>query len=66
MPESQIKTTKLALQLMRMLVGSTGSTRKDLRKRISEIVFAISNVRDVVHYKEIKKTHGLRFLAITN
>jgi len=61
--ESQIKMAKLALQLMGMLASSTGSTGKALRKGISEIVFTISNLRDVLHYREIT-THGLQILAI--
>eukprot|EP00253_Pinus_taeda_P018979 PITA_18979 len=62
-PESQIKTTELALELMRMLASSTGSTGKALRRDISEIVFAISNLREVLHYREVR-THGLQILAI--
>eukprot|EP00253_Pinus_taeda_P002544 PITA_02544 len=62
-PESQIKTAELALELMRMLVSSTGSTGKALRRGISEIVFAISNLREVLHYREVR-THGLQILAI--
>lgn len=62
-PESEIKTAKLALQLMGMLASSTGSTGKALRKGISEIVFAISNLRDVIHFREIT-THRLQILAI--
>jgi len=62
-PESGIKTAKLALQLMGMLASSTGSTGKALRKGISEIVFAISNLRDVIHFREIT-THRLQILAI--
>eukprot|EP00253_Pinus_taeda_P016435 PITA_16435 len=62
-PESQIKTAELALELMRTLASSTGSTGKALRRGISEIVFAISNLREVLHYREVT-THGLQFLAI--
>nr|ABK25048.1 unknown [Picea sitchensis] len=62
-PKSEIKTVKLALHLVRMLASSTGFTGKILRKEISEIVFAISNLRDILHYREIS-THGLQILAI--
>lgn len=62
-PESGIKTAKLALQLMGMLASSTGLTGKALRKGISEIVFAISNLRDVIDFREIT-THRLQVLAI--
>lgn len=61
--ESQINTTELALELMRMLARSTCSTRKALGRGISEIVFSISNLRDVLHYREVTK-NGLQILAI--
>jgi hypothetical protein len=62
-PESEIKTVKLALQLVRMLASSTGLTGKTLRKEICEIVFAISNLRDILEYREIS-THSLQIPAI--
>eukprot|EP00253_Pinus_taeda_P007039 PITA_07039 len=62
-PESEIKTVKLALQLVRMLASSTGFTGKILKKEICEIVFAISNLRDILEYREIS-TPALQILAI--
>eukprot|EP00253_Pinus_taeda_P007904 PITA_07904 len=62
-PESQIKTAKPALQLLTMLASGTGSTGKALRRGISEIVFVISNLRDVLHYRE-GTVHGLQILTI--
>eukprot|EP00253_Pinus_taeda_P012890 PITA_12890 len=61
--ESEIKTVRLAVHLVRMLASSTGFTGKILRKEICEIVFAISNLRDILHYREIS-TNGLQILAI--
>eukprot|EP00253_Pinus_taeda_P006950 PITA_06950 len=55
-----IETSELALQIVKTLASTTGSTGKDLRKRIRQIVFAISNLRNVLHYTEI----NLRILAI--
>ncbi|GKV19513.1 hypothetical protein SLEP1_g29761 [Rubroshorea leprosula] len=49
---SQILTVKRSLQLLKMLASTTGSTGKHLRKEISEIVFTISNIRDILHYGE--------------
>ncbi|KAJ6801520.1 uncharacterized protein M6B38_319140 [Iris pallida] len=51
-PESQIKTVKLSLQLVKMLAGATGQTGEMLRKEISEIVFSVSNIREILQYGE--------------
>ncbi|XP_075653084.1 uncharacterized protein LOC142623532 [Castanea sativa] len=47
---SQILTVKRSLQLVKMLASTTGSTGRHLRKEISEIVFTISNIRDILRY----------------
>ncbi|CAK9173686.1 unnamed protein product [Ilex paraguariensis] len=49
---SQILTVKRSLQLVKMLASATGATGKQLRKEISEIVFTISNIRDILQYGE--------------
>uniref|UniRef100_A0A2N9H440 Armadillo repeat-containing domain-containing protein n=1 Tax=Fagus sylvatica TaxID=28930 RepID=A0A2N9H440_FAGSY len=49
---SQILTVKRSLQLVKMLASTTGTTGKHLRKEISEIVFTISNIRDILRYGE--------------
>ncbi|KAK2979436.1 hypothetical protein RJ640_028994 [Escallonia rubra] len=49
---SQIKTVKRSLQVVKMLASTTGSTGKQLRKGISEVVFTISNIRDILRYGE--------------
>ncbi|OVA04432.1 hypothetical protein BVC80_1395g156 [Macleaya cordata] len=50
--ESQIMTVKRSLQLLKMLSSTTGTTGKLLRQEISEIVFTISNIRDILRYGE--------------
>ncbi|XP_047333710.1 uncharacterized protein LOC124937487 [Impatiens glandulifera] len=50
--ESQIMTVKRSLQLLQMLASTTGVTGKQLRKEISEVVFTISNIRDILQYGE--------------
>ncbi|XP_054805584.1 uncharacterized protein LOC129308489 [Prosopis cineraria] len=50
--DSQIKTVKRSLQLVKMLANTTGTNGKLLRKEISEIVFTISNIRDILRYGE--------------
>ncbi|KAM7257660.1 hypothetical protein ACFE04_013401 [Oxalis oulophora] len=55
--ESQILTVKRSLQLLRMLSSTTGPTGKNLRQEISEIVFTISNIRDILRYGEKYPMH---------
>ncbi|KAK4283618.1 hypothetical protein QN277_000550 [Acacia crassicarpa] len=46
----QIITVKKSLQLMKLLASTTGTTGKHLRREISEMVFTISNLRDILSY----------------
>eukprot|EP01018_Ginkgo_biloba_P010947 Gb_17549 [translate_table: standard] len=59
---AQIKTVKRSLQLLKMLASTTSLTGKVLRKEISEIVFTISNLRDILQYGESHVT--LQKLAV--
>eukprot|EP00253_Pinus_taeda_P020795 PITA_20795 len=52
---------KLALQIVKTLASTIDSTGKDLRERILRIVFAISNLRNVLQCTE---RDDLRILAI--
>ncbi|KAF8021339.1 hypothetical protein BT93_G1697 [Corymbia citriodora subsp. variegata] len=49
---SQVLTVKRSLQVIKMLASTTGTTGKNLRREISEIVFTISNIRDILRYGE--------------
>ncbi|XP_027331770.1 uncharacterized protein LOC113847100 isoform X1 [Abrus precatorius] len=49
---SQVLTVKRSLQLVKMLASTTGTTGKHLREEISEIVFTISNIRDILRHGE--------------
>ncbi|KAF3457226.1 hypothetical protein FNV43_RR01883 [Rhamnella rubrinervis] len=49
---SQILTVKRSLQLVKMLASTTGTTGKLLRREISELVFTISNIRDILRHGE--------------
>ncbi|CAL9044088.1 uncharacterized protein LOC135673315 [Musa acuminata AAA Group] len=51
-PDSQIRTVKRSLQVVKMLVSTTGSTGKFLRQEISEIVFTVSNIREIIQNGE--------------
>ncbi|KAH0927792.1 hypothetical protein HID58_020048 [Brassica napus] len=67
---SRVLTVKRSLQLVKMLVSMSGNTGRCLRKEISEIVFTVSNLRDVlrhgVRYPKLQKlgTEILSFLAL--
>ncbi|CAL9096120.1 unnamed protein product [Musa textilis] len=50
--ESQIKAVKRSLQVVKMLASTTGQTAKLLRQEISEIVFTVSNIREILQYGE--------------
>ncbi|XP_050217952.1 uncharacterized protein LOC126668809 [Mercurialis annua] len=49
---SQILTVKRSLQVVKMLASTTGATGSHLRREISEIVFTISNIRDILRHGE--------------
>lgn len=49
---SQILSVKRSLQVVKMLASTTGATGKQLRREISEVVFTISNIRDILRYGE--------------
>lgn len=48
----QILTVKRSLQLLKMLASTNGTTEGHLRREISEIVFTISNIRDILKHGE--------------
>ncbi|KAL8047828.1 hypothetical protein ABFX02_07G025000 [Erythranthe guttata] len=47
---SQIVTVKRSLQVLKMLASTAGTAGKQLRKEISEIVFTISYIRDILRH----------------
>ncbi|GAB4843485.1 hypothetical protein Ancab_013446 [Ancistrocladus abbreviatus] len=59
---SQIMTVKRALQVIKMLASTAGTTGKQLRRDISEIVFTISNIRNILKFGD--KHPGLQKLGI--
>ncbi|KAF8403303.1 hypothetical protein HHK36_011405 [Tetracentron sinense] len=50
--ESQIITVKRSLQVLKMLASTASTTGKLLRQQISEIVFTISNLREILQHGE--------------
>ena len=49
---SQIRAVKRSLQVVKLLASTTGHTGKVLRQEISEIVFTVSNIREILQYAE--------------
>jgi len=45
-------TVKRSLQVIKMLASTTGTTGKNLQREISEIVFTIRNIRDILRHGE--------------
>ncbi|KAK1417541.1 hypothetical protein QVD17_26670 [Tagetes erecta] len=50
--ETQISTVKRSLQVVKMLVSSTGVTGKQLRAEVSELVFTVSYIRGILKHGE--------------
>ncbi|XP_051125334.1 uncharacterized protein LOC127247515 [Andrographis paniculata] len=59
---SQIVTVKRSLQVLKMLAGTSGAAGKQLRKEISEIIFTIGYIRDILKHGE--KQPELQLLGI--
>lgn len=49
-PDSQVRAVKRALQVVKMLVSTTGKTGKVLRRDVAENVFTVSNLRGVLQH----------------
>ncbi|KAJ8434157.1 hypothetical protein Cgig2_000877 [Carnegiea gigantea] len=58
----QIQIVKRSLQVIKRLASSTGDTGKQLRKEISENIFTIINIREILHHGQ--KHPKLQKLAI--
>ncbi|VAI50021.1 unnamed protein product [Triticum turgidum subsp. durum] len=48
--DSQVRSVKRALQVIKMLVYTTGATGKALRRDVAENVFTVSNLRGVLQH----------------
>ncbi|XP_047059024.1 uncharacterized protein LOC124665675 [Lolium rigidum] len=60
----RLKAVKQALLVVKRLAGTTGATGKLLRRELSDIVFTVSNVREVLQQREGKIQSELHQLAI--
>ncbi|CAN6343099.1 unnamed protein product [Urochloa humidicola] len=57
---SRAKAVRRSLQVMKMLAETKGRTGKELRREVAEIVFTVSNIRDVLRHAP---SAGLRRLG---
>ena len=57
--DSQVRAVKRALQVVKMLVTTTGNTGRALRQGVAEYVFAVSNLRGILRngqmHRELQK-----------
>ncbi|KAG8095685.1 hypothetical protein GUJ93_ZPchr0013g33819 [Zizania palustris] len=61
---TRLKAVKQSLRVVKRLASTTGTTGKLLRRELSDIVFTVSNVRDVLQQRDGKGRTELHQLAI--
>ncbi|KAK2969356.1 hypothetical protein RJ640_028845 [Escallonia rubra] len=61
---TQILVPKRSLQVVKVLASTTGTTGKQLRKEISDVVFTISNIRGMLQHGEKHQVLQLLSIAI--
>ncbi|KAL5210599.1 hypothetical protein ABZP36_006222, partial [Zizania latifolia] len=61
---TRLKAVKQSLRVVKRLASTTGTTGKLLRRELSDIVFTVSNVRDVLQQRDGKDRTELHQLAI--
>uniref|UniRef100_A0ACD5XXU6 Uncharacterized protein n=1 Tax=Avena sativa TaxID=4498 RepID=A0ACD5XXU6_AVESA len=62
--DMRLKAVKQSLRVVKRLASTTGNTGKLLRGELTDIVFTVSNVRDVLQRQEKKVQSELHQLAI--
>ncbi|CAM0905205.1 unnamed protein product [Alopecurus aequalis] len=62
--DMRLKAVKQSLRVVKRLASTTGHTGKLLRRELTNIVFTVSNVRDVLQRQEKKVQSELHQLAI--
>ncbi|CAD6204359.1 unnamed protein product [Miscanthus lutarioriparius] len=60
----RLKAVKQSLRVVKRLASTTGTTGKLLRRELSDIVFTVSNVREVLQQQDEKGVSELHRLAI--
>jgi hypothetical protein len=68
--DMRLKAVKQSLRVVKRLASTTGTTGKLLRREISDIVFTVSNVREVLQQqqddKDVSELHRLAIEILTN
>ncbi|KAI0512310.1 hypothetical protein KFK09_012949 [Dendrobium nobile] len=62
--DPEIQAAKRALQVLKLLAGTTGRTGEILRREISEIVFTISNIREILKHGEDEISKSLQTIGV--
>ncbi|XP_062193541.1 uncharacterized protein LOC133896924 [Phragmites australis] len=62
--DMRLKAVKQSLRLVKRLASTTGTTGKQLRRELSDNVFTVSNVREVLNQRDGKEQSELHQLAI--
>ncbi|KAG2554814.1 hypothetical protein PVAP13_9KG585700 [Panicum virgatum] len=60
----RLKAVKQSLRVVKRLATTTGTTGKLLRRELCDIVFTVSNIREVLQQRHDKDLSELRLLAI--
>jgi len=68
--DMRLKAVKQSLRVVKRLASTTGTTGKLLRRELSDIVFTVSNVREVLQQqhdeKDVSELHRLAIEILTN
>jgi hypothetical protein len=69
--DMRLKAVKQSLRVVKRLASTTGTTGKMLRRELSDIVFTVSNVREVLQQqqedeKDVSELHRLAIEILTN
>ncbi|XP_066400597.1 uncharacterized protein [Miscanthus floridulus] len=69
--DTRLKAVKQSLRVVKRLASTTGTTGKLLRRELSDIVFTVSNVREVLQQqqhdeKDVSELHRLAIEILTN
>ncbi|XP_066384172.1 uncharacterized protein [Miscanthus floridulus] len=68
--DMRLKAVKQSLRVVKRLASTTGTTGKVLRRELSDIVFTVSNVREVLQQqhdeKDVSELHRLAIEILTN
>ncbi|XP_044983823.1 uncharacterized protein LOC123450804 [Hordeum vulgare subsp. vulgare] len=62
--DMRLKAVKKSLRVVKRLAGTTGYTGKLLRRELTDIVFTVSNVREILRWHEKRVPSELHQLAI--